>query len=209
MSTLLQGPRGNCGPIVCLSYHPAFCGPKNEKYLSGFDVLDLVELLWWSESIWVLLSLMPISLVFILLSLACKWPEIVCVSLLVVWATLAVCRPTCTQPAIVPRTLAEANTSAGLILKQLWAWGRWQQLLSANLPVDIVAVLADRQQGLVGWQIPSVSRLSFPIKPFHLNVQSTPWQARKNDPNKTLLVYFNKSPFFQPPPCNWRGWAIF
>ncbi len=175
MSTLLQGPRGNCGPIVCLSYHPAFCGPKNEKYLSGFDVLDLVELLWWSESIWVLFSLMSISLVFILLSLACKLPKIVCVPLLVVRATLAAC----TQPAIVPRTQAEANTSAGLILKQLWAWRRWQQFLSANLPVDIVAVLADRQPGLVGWQIPSVSRLSFPIKPFHLNVQSTPWQAKK------------------------------
>lgn len=88
-------------------------------------------------------------------------------------------KASCTQPAIVPRTLAKANTSAGLILEQPWAWGRWQQLLSANLPVDIVAVLADRQPGLVGWQIPSVSRLSFPIKPFHLSVQSTPWQAKK------------------------------
>lgn len=178
MSTLLQGPRGNCGPIVCLSYHPAFCGPKNEKYLSGFDVLGLVELLWWSESIWVSLMLIsPVSLSF--------YPQHVNDQILFVCtltALLVVCggfRASCTQPAIVPRTLAEANTSAGLILEQPWAWGRWQQLLSANLPVDIVAVLADRQPGLVGWQIPSVSRLSFPIKPFHLNVQSTPWQAKK------------------------------
>lgn len=73
----------------------------------------------------------------------------------------------------------ETSTSAGFIQEQARAWGRWQQLLSANLPVDIVALLADRQPGLVGGQIPSLSRLSFPIKPFHLNVQSTPWQAKK------------------------------
>lgn len=88
--------------------------------------------------------------------------------------------------------------------EQPWVWGRWQQLLSANLPVDIVAVLADRQPGLVSWQIPSVSRLSFPIKPFHLNVQSTPWQV-KNDLNKTLLLYFNRYLFFQPPPLSREG----
>lgn len=70
MSTLLRGPRGNCGPFVCLSYHPTFCGPKNEKYLSDFDVPDLVELLRWPESICGLLSLMLISLMS--LSLACK-----------------------------------------------------------------------------------------------------------------------------------------
>lgn len=87
----------------------------------------------------------------------------------------ASCRAACTPP----RSLAETNTSAGLMLEQPGAWGRWQQFLSANLPVDIVAVLADRQPGLLGWQISSVSRLSFPIKPFHLNVQSTPWQAKK------------------------------
>lgn len=31
-----------------------------------------------------------------------------------------------------------------------------------------------------GGQIPSISRLSFPIKPFHLNVQSTPPQQKIN-----------------------------
>lgn len=188
MSTPLQGPKGNCGPIVCLPYHPAFCGPKNEKYLSGFDVLDLVELLWWFESIWVLLSLMLIYLmslhIYHLHVDSNKTATVACVftyaSLLCATGQISV---TCTPSAIVPTTLVKANTSAGLILEPPWAWGRWQQLLSANLPVDIVAVLADRQPGLVGWQICSVSRLSFPIKPFHLNIQWTPWQA----PKKTLI----------------------
>lgn len=26
---------------MALSHHPTFCGPKNEKYLSGFDVQGL------------------------------------------------------------------------------------------------------------------------------------------------------------------------
>lgn len=46
--------------------------------------------------------------------------------------------------------------------------------------MDIVAVLADRQSGLVGGQILSVSRLSFPIKPFHPNLQSTLRPAKKS-----------------------------
>lgn len=125
------------------------------------------------------------SLVFfcLLLSSASKWWEIVCVyrnSLIVACRFFWWCfvLPVHSQQQWHDPEL-EASTSAGFIQEQARAWGRWQQLLSANLPVDIVALLADRQPGLVGGQIPSLSRLSFPIKPFHLNVQSTPWQAKK------------------------------
>lgn len=62
MSTPPQEPRGNWGPIVALSHHPTFCGLKNEKYLSSFDVWALVEPLrrsrsdWWASHLFVRLS---------------------------------------------------------------------------------------------------------------------------------------------------------
>lgn len=64
-------------------------------------------------------------------------------------------------------SLAEANTSAGFMQEQPWAAGRWQQLLSANLPLDIVAVLADRQPGLVGGdRSPPSAGYHFQLNPF-------------------------------------------
>lgn len=171
----------------------AYCVSVISSYILWPQEWKIFKWLWCPGSCWTALMvwkhLSPafpddhLPCIFILLS---PWHAnyqkkmFVCMpSWFVVKAGLALSGTTCTQPTTVPRTLAKANTSAGLILEQPWAWGRWQQLLSANLPVDIVAVLADRQPGLVGWQIPSVGRLSFPIKPFHLNVQSTPWQAKK------------------------------
>lgn len=72
MSTLLQGPRGNCGSIVYLSCYAAFCGPKNEKYLSGFDVMDLNEALRSYETILVVLSLILVSDFFVLFLYVCS-----------------------------------------------------------------------------------------------------------------------------------------
>lgn len=177
MSTPPQEPRGNWGPIVALSHHPTFCGLKNEKYLSSFDVWALVEPLRRSRSDW------WASHLFVRLSERVNDKKHICQGIFCVlrlsWAYLYTASNNVTFSS-----RAKANTSAGFMWQRPWAAGRWQQLLSANLPVDIVAVLADRQPGLVGGQIPSVSRLSFPIKPFHLNVQSTPWQ----DPKKITRI---------------------
>lgn len=184
MSTLRRGPGENWGTIVCVSHHPAGLWPQEWK---------IFKWLWCPGSGWTALmagkhlraylppSCSPYQLFLPLLS----WrvndkARVVCVSLL----------DSCTRGifffffTILYRVweAGDSDTSAGFMWEQVRAWGRWQQLLSANLPVDIVALLADRQPGLVGGQIPSLSRLSFPIKPFHLNVQSTPWQALKNSP---------------------------
>lgn len=128
MSTLLQGPRGNCGPIVRLSYHPAFCGPKNEKYLSAFDVPDLVELLWCSDGLKAFEFSFPwthLSGVFILSSSAYKRstfhraapPSPACCLRVVLFCD------TCVQPPIMPHSQTKVDTSARLMLEQRWIEG--------------------------------------------------------------------------------------
>lgn len=85
---------------MVLSHHPTFCGLKNEKYLSGFDVRALVEPLRPMR-----ISSLPASIkrvndkkAFVRGSFAC-----------------CVCPgPTCTQPVMSPSVAWLKLTGAGL-----------------------------------------------------------------------------------------------
>lgn len=168
MSTPPQEPRGNWGPIVALSHHPTFSWPQEWK---------LFKWLWCPGSRW---SAQTdrwdrcASHLRALLSERVNDKNLTCQGgFLRGPCLLQACLYTASNN-VTFSSLAAADTSAGFMQERPWAAGRWQQLLSANLPLDIVAVLADRQPGLVGgggwgcWgdRSPPSAGYHFQLKPF-------------------------------------------